>query len=122
MPQRVPNHRPHQLPEPKVGGPRRPSASQLGYGREWRKLREIVLRRQPICIVPGCGHSATDIDHIVPRRRGGQDVLGNLQALCHFHHSQKTAATDGGFGNRMKNGHRRRRRGTGINVHDERSV
>ena len=38
-----------------------------------------------------CGELATNVDHIIPRRDGGADESNNFQALCHSHHSQKTA-------------------------------
>ncbi len=72
----------------------RDSASKRGYGRRWRRLRLMVLRRQPMCQWPGCFEAATDVDHIVSKRDGGDDSFENLQALCHAPHSQKT--TQGG--------------------------
>lgn len=81
----------------------RPSASERGYGHRWRKLRLMQLRMYPLCADPFGVHAerneiiaATDVDHIVPRSRGGQDVLDNLQSLCHACHSKKTATQDGG--------------------------
>ena len=53
-------------------------------------MRMMVLRRDPICMVPGCNEPSTDADHIVPKSDGGDDSFGNLQGLCHGHHSQKT--------------------------------
>jgi 5-methylcytosine-specific restriction protein A len=78
---------------------RRGTSSQRGYGRCWQRLRLLVLARDPVCRHPGCTELATDADHIVPRSQGGADSLGNLQGLCHAHHSAKTAKEDGGFGN-----------------------
>jgi 5-methylcytosine-specific restriction protein A len=51
-----------------------------------------------------CRKPASEIDHIRPHRGDWFLFLGgvnyeNLQGLCHEHHSQKTAAEDGGFGN-----------------------
>ena len=40
----------------------------------WRRFRAAVLRVRPIGEVPGCGVAATNVDHIVPRRRGGADL------------------------------------------------
>lgn len=79
----------------------RGTASQRGYGARWRRLRAAFLAAHPLCeecqregrIAP-----ATDVDHRVPRRRGGTDDESNLQALCHVHHSEKTAREDGRWG------------------------
>ncbi len=77
---------------------RRESAAKRGYGHAWRILRTFKLNRSPMCEHPGCIEAATDVDHIVAKARGGTDALENLQALCHSHHSQKTAREDGSFG------------------------
>ena len=69
----------------------RGSPSKRGYGRRWQHLRHWFLKRHPICEWPGCTLPATDVDHIKPKRRGGLDASENLQALCHAHHSVKTA-------------------------------
>jgi 5-methylcytosine-specific restriction protein A len=60
-------------------------------------IRDAFLKARPFCEL--CGAPSTDVDHRVPRRRGGTDHWANLQALCHPHHSAKTAREDGGFGN-----------------------
>jgi len=68
------------------------------YGHHWRVgLRRQQLRREPLCQYVSstgqrCARRATDVDHIVPRAEGGADALGNLQSLCHSHHSMKTSA------------------------------
>src|SRR5262249_15681706 len=45
-----------------------------------------------------CGISAEEraieVDHIVPRRHGGQDDLSNLQALCYRCNASKGAPDD----------------------------
>ena len=65
----------------------------------WRRFRASVLGARPICEMPGCGIAATNVDHIVSRRRGGADFdPANVQALCASCHSTKTALRDGGFG------------------------
>ena len=73
----------------------RRSAAKRGYGRTWQRLRRMVLRREPLCrkckAEEGIYTAATDVDHIIPKRDGGTDEMSNLQALCHSHHSQKTA-------------------------------
>ena len=79
----------------------RPSSSDRGYGAEWRKVRDAFLAKHPYCRIcedEGKQERATDVDHIVPRRKGGTDEPSNLQSLCKHHHSTKTAILDGGFG------------------------
>ena len=75
---------------------RRGSPASRGYGHSWRKLRALFLKRHPLCCV--CGREATDVDHIVPKAMGGADDWSNLQALCHEHHSGKTAQQSSGWG------------------------
>ena len=76
----------------------RKSSAMRGYGRRWRRLRLLILRAYPLCIVEDCDEAATDVDHIIPLAEGGNDSAENLQALCHAHHSRKTAMSDGGWG------------------------
>jgi len=67
----------------------------------WRKLRRLILERDPVCRDPsGCTRPATDVDHVVARRAGGTDDPPNLRGLCHRHHSSKTARVDGRWGRR----------------------
>jgi 5-methylcytosine-specific restriction protein A len=68
----------------------RPNAAQRGYCSErWKRLRVMVLARDPVCVV--CGrNAATDADHIIPKREGGIDALENLQGLCGTCHRRKT--------------------------------
>lgn len=58
----------------------------------------MVLNDNPMCQSPGCDQPAIEVDHIVPRARGGEDTRRNLQSLCKMHHSRKTALHDGAFG------------------------
>lgn len=79
----------------------RPTAARRGYDASWRRVRLAHLKRQPLCVECerfGVAAPATDVDHVVPLRRGGTHAASNLQSLCHFHHSRKTAAEDGAFG------------------------
>lgn len=79
---------------------RRGTATERGYGSRWRKVRAAYLHRQPLCEVDGCLAFATDVDHIDglgPKGPRGHD-FGNLRALCHSHHSRRTAQDrPGGF-------------------------
>src|SRR3990167_4495534 len=74
---------------------RRPDANHRGYGAAWRKIRTEVLMDAPWC---ECGKPATEVDHIISRRRGGTDERSNLQALCHACHARKTIQVDGRWG------------------------
>ena len=58
----------------------------------WRRIRSRVLTRdQHTC--QRCGLEATHVDHIIPRRLGGDDSMDNLQALC----KQCNLSKGGGF-------------------------
>jgi 5-methylcytosine-specific restriction protein A len=78
----------------------RESPSLRGYGREWQKIRNLFIKQNPLCVkckakrltVP-----AKEIDHILPKSKGGGDEVSNLQALCKACHSRKTATENGGF-------------------------
>jgi 5-methylcytosine-specific restriction protein A len=97
MPHKAPSHRPARPP---ARDPR-PSAASRGYGASWRKLRPLVLARDPLC--RDCGRlPSLHVDHVVARERGGSDALANLQGLCHACHSRKTVRADGGLGHRPK--------------------
>ncbi|MFZ4773947.1 MAG: HNH endonuclease [Terrimicrobiaceae bacterium] len=81
----------------------RGTTAQRGYGARWQRLRRLALASHPICadpyrLHPGEIKAATDVDHIMPKAKGGHDTLDNLQPLCHSCHSHKTSTQDGGFG------------------------
>ena len=80
-----------------------------GYDHAWKVgARAAQLAREPRCewvdadgrrcpvahdpdYRPGVrGKGQMNVDHIVPRSRGGSDDPSNLQTLCHRHHSLKT--------------------------------
>jgi 5-methylcytosine-specific restriction enzyme A len=78
----------------------RPGFDDSFYGSaNWKKIRRMVLARQPLCADPYGVHEAegravpaTEVDHIVPIAAGGPPrSLDNLQSLCKRCHSQKTA-------------------------------
>jgi 5-methylcytosine-specific restriction enzyme A len=66
--------------------------SKIYNTKRWRNLRRDKLTANPQCEANGCTAPATDVDHIVRLRTGGAPYdWANLQALCHSHHSAKTA-------------------------------
>lgn len=71
------------------------NAHERGYGHAWRKLRVHVLERDGyLCVYCAKANrhvQATDVDHIVPKYKGGTDEMDNLQSLCRKHHAKKTA-------------------------------
>lgn len=68
-----------------------------GSTREWRRVRELVLKRDNReCQY--CGGEADQVDHVVPFARGGTDDPGNLVAACrrcNLAKSDRVAGADG---------------------------
>lgn len=60
------------------------------YGsQKWKKTRDYVLRREPLCRM--CQGPAEMVDHITPIKQGGLRLnLSNLQPLCTSCHRFKT--------------------------------
>lgn len=79
---------------------KRLTTSARGYGSEWRKLRQIVLKRDHyLCQCDDCRrtnriNAAHDVDHIIPKAQGGTDDLSNLRAISTECHRLKTAKKD----------------------------
>ena len=84
----------------------RPNAGERGYGAEWREIRAEHLTKYPYC---KCGRPGSVVDHIKPRSECGTDDESNLQTLCATCHGKKTAAYDGGFGNKRRPRHGKRK-------------
>lgn len=88
---------------------RRGTSTERGYGYKWQKARARFLQANPLCVKcqsQGRVKAASDVDHIMPHR-GDMTLFwqpSNWQALCHSHHSEKTATEDGGFGNGAREG------------------
>ncbi len=62
----------------------------LYYSARWKRLRIMILRRDPIC--KDCSSQAsTTVDHIIPVSQGGTDDMDNLQGLCEKCHNRKSA-------------------------------
>ena len=54
----------------------------------WKKIRLQVLNRD--CFVCAyCSGEANEVDHIVPKVKGGEDTLDNLVAACRRCNIQK---------------------------------
>ena len=80
-----------------------------GSTRQWTKIRERILRRDGY-ICQYCGQEANTVDHVVPRRLGGNDVDDNLLSACRrcnlskggrFFVKQRTPPTSLSFSNRQ---------------------
>jgi 5-methylcytosine-specific restriction protein A len=83
---RCPEHRQtyQQTPEAKA-------RKRIYASRRWQGLRRSILRERPWCAVDGCIELASDVDHIVALRDGGDPWdTANLQPLCTRHHRHKT--------------------------------
>lgn len=73
----------------------RGSSAERGYDARWQRLRKMVLAEEPLCrecLSSGRIEAASDVDHIVAKRRGGTDDRENLQGLCGTCHKRKTLA------------------------------
>ena len=61
-----------------------------GYGSKWRKVRNIKIKRDPLCEICSTLTNpvpATMVHHIIPLSRGGKRLdLENLQSLCRACH------------------------------------
>jgi 5-methylcytosine-specific restriction enzyme A len=71
------------------------SRHERGYGSQWVKARARVLARdtylcQP-CMKAGRTTTATEVDHVKPKAKGGTDDDDNLVAICRSCHRDKTA-------------------------------
>jgi len=83
----------------------RASSKDRGYGREYRRLRALLLKREPLCRpcnAKGRTTVATQVDHILAIANGGaaHDIT-NLQPICAECHQDKC---------NLDKGHRLRRR------------
>ena len=78
----------------------RAPASQRGYDREWRAIRDTILADYPYCVecaAQGRETLATEVHHVRPIRQGGTHDLDNLIPLCHSCH-MRTERGRGGKG------------------------
>ena len=77
----------------------RGTATERGYGSAWRKLRDFILRRDcglcQVCAARGRVTAANQVDHIIPKVKGGSDEPDNLQSICDPCHRDKSARDKG---------------------------
>lgn len=92
----------YKAPENKHGwkpDSERGNRHQRGYGKLWDKIRVTVMQqansRCQHCLKQGRYTLATQVDHIIPKAKGGTDDITNLQALCEQCHKIKTAHDKG---------------------------
>ena len=75
------------------------SRHKRGYNSQWDRIRVQALKRDCYlcqeCMRQGRVTPARDVDHIIPKAKGGTDDLTNLQSLCVPHHQEKTAKDEG---------------------------
>ena len=74
---------------------KKPEAPKRITGRRLQAMRAALFQEQPLCVLckdAGRITPATERDHVVPLAEGGQDVDGNVQALCHPCHEAKSKA------------------------------
>ena len=77
------------------------SRQSRGYGRAWELKREQILRRDNyLCQCKQCKAeqritAANEVDHIVPKAKGGTDDASNLQAINRECHERKSLEDKG---------------------------
>lgn len=90
----------HQVREGSFGDLRRGSRHQRGYGSQWVKTRERIMKRDAgVCqlhLQQGIVHAGHEVDHRVPKAQGGTDEDSNLWCICREAHQAKTAREGGG--------------------------
>jgi 5-methylcytosine-specific restriction endonuclease McrA len=69
-----------------------------GYDNDWLRLSANAIAQHPYCSHCGSTEDLT-ADHIVPKARGGRNVLSNVQVLSR---SCNSAKGDGGTPSRVK--------------------
>ena len=112
MPRRPPIHRPAGWRDRAAWDRERrrdPKVRALYNSARWRHARRQFLEANPLCVAcqrHGETRAAEVVDHIVPH--AGDETRfwdsAGWQALCARCHNRKTAAQDGGFGNRKRCG------------------
>ncbi|MCP5017615.1 MAG: HNH endonuclease [Ketobacter sp.] len=95
MPTKPPTHRHPGWQPRKAWASTTKTSTERGYGTAWRRLRQIVIRRDQglcqECQRQGRVTAGNEVDHVTSKARGGTDALDNLQLLCNPCHKAKTA-------------------------------
>ena len=66
--------------------------------RRYREQRERVFKRDGrVCQICGTDEGEMHIDHVIPRKVGGDHSLDNLRVLCKSCNLRKGALNDGVF-------------------------
>jgi 5-methylcytosine-specific restriction protein A len=84
----------HHKQQRKQTDSKRPNARARGYDNRWQRTRAAYLKAFPYCqSAEGCIRPAVDVHHIDGLGPSGPlgHSWGNLQGLCHSHHSKLTA-------------------------------
>ena len=84
---------------------RDPAIRALYKSARWQRARRMFLACHPLCAEcqrQGRVSAANTVDHVTPHRGDPERFWDQdgWQPLCASCHSRKTAAEDGGFGNR----------------------
>ena len=70
-----------------------------GYGRDWDKVRQVILKRDCYlcqqCKREGMIKVANIVDHIISKATRGTDDESNLEVICKQHHDKKTIEETG---------------------------
>jgi len=81
------------VPERKAQG-RRTEETKFYQSTAWRRLRNAFIQDNPLCVgcqEKGIVNPAAVVDHIVPKRKGGDELnIRNLQSLCNSCHNRKS--------------------------------
>jgi 5-methylcytosine-specific restriction enzyme A len=75
--------------------PGRPSASQRGYGADWRRISAKVIAAATVCHWCGLPFTKDDpatADHVIPKAKGGTNDEQNLVGSHRSCNSRRAAA------------------------------
>lgn len=74
--------------------PENPNATPRMRGGSWMRRRAAWLSAHPLCVhcqESGRAEVATQVDHVIPLWKGGDDDESNYQSLCEPCHQEKTS-------------------------------